>query len=743
MIGSMTPELSMSQLLNLLHLTPSPQSVDYVENKRQFHLFNLLTEQRHPATWNLSFVLETDVEAGIRMLLATDRDISTKISQLVENPAALELAAAAVADAILSGRRIYIYGCGATGRLAKQMESSLWRPFWLKVKALPVWSKLRPHLPQDIESLVIGEMTGGDRALVSSLEGFEDLQLIGRLQLRDRGIGREDVVICVTEGGETSSVIGTILAAAAQYSTKDAGHPASERLFFIYNNPDDRLRPLDRSASVLDNASITKINLTTGPQAITGSTRMQATTIETFVVGTFLEQGIASVLRRFLSREEMAALGYSDDARIAGRLAAFESIRAAVAFEAPAIARFTRLECSAYRRGHFATYFAKSGLIVVFIDGTERSPTFRLLPLDTVEEPKRKCWVQVWTEAGNLHEAWRVLLGRDFRGFDPVFYRSPLEVEVPDPYLRDAALRSLARAGNDQEFCYDFSFAQSNVERRGPQAGDVGVLALWDTEVAECDQPQSGLRRFLDLHHAHQASVCCVLITDRRQVGSADNLRPLLSEEDLMVHVALPDQNDPLGLHRQVALKMLLNAHSTAVMGLLDRVVGNTMTSVSPSNLKLIGRATYLVMSHVNDVLAQPTWPRRIDSEAASHAPVAHPETHEGGGPKDRQCIAAAVRPWVGVGGEPSPAGAAQNILEAVTFAEVNAVLMEAIEYVRSRSLEQTAEVALTIIRIIESLHAQAPLDWAAAQAILDREGLAAYLLRHHPALRPGEDHLD
>jgi len=31
-------------------------------------------------------------------------------------------------------------------------------------------------------------MTGADRALISSLEGFEDLQLIGSLQVDDRGI---------------------------------------------------------------------------------------------------------------------------------------------------------------------------------------------------------------------------------------------------------------------------------------------------------------------------------------------------------------------------------------------------------------------------------------------------------------------------------------------------------------------------------------------------------------------------
>ena len=60
---------------------------------------------------------------------------------------------------------------------------------------------------------VIGELTGGDRALVNSLEGFEDLQIIGKLQLEEHNIKKGDVVICVTEGGETSSVIGTMLTA--------------------------------------------------------------------------------------------------------------------------------------------------------------------------------------------------------------------------------------------------------------------------------------------------------------------------------------------------------------------------------------------------------------------------------------------------------------------------------------------------------------------------------------------------
>ena len=46
---------------------------------------------------------------------------------------------------------------------------------------------------------------------------------------------------------------------------------------------------------------------------------------------------------------------------------------------------------------------------------------------------------------------------------------------------------------------------------------------------------------------------------------------------------------DPLFNHLMV--KMLLNAHSTLIMGLLGRYEGNVMTWVRPSNNKLIDRA--------------------------------------------------------------------------------------------------------------------------------------------------------
>ena len=75
---------------------------------------------------------------------------------------------------------------------------------------------------------------------------------------------------------------------------------------------------------------------------------------------------------------------------MAGAFRDFGKIRKSLLDAIPDIARFTDAETAAYREGKFSTYFAGKGLVTVFIDATERSPTFRLYPLDTVKEPREK-----------------------------------------------------------------------------------------------------------------------------------------------------------------------------------------------------------------------------------------------------------------------------------------------------------------------------------------------------------------
>ncbi|MDH4196358.1 MAG: hypothetical protein OEW05_03020 [Candidatus Aminicenantes bacterium] len=693
--ASQTPpqETERSQgLLALLGLEVSPESLDYVANKTQFQLHTLLTEQRHPKTWNLDEQVGRDSAAGLRMLFAVDEDIKTSLGALAKEPAVLEQAAAAVADALSAGRKVYIYGCGATGRLAKQMESTFWRPFWRSVKAEDkVWAKLAGNVPRDIEERLIGEMTGADRALISSLEGFEDLQLIGRLQLADRGVRKGDVVICVTEGGETSSVIGTMLAALDQWKAEPRYDPLASRrsLYFVYNNPDERLQPFLRSRTVILEPGITKINLTTGPQAITGSTRMQATTSETYVVGTVLEAAAERLLRRALPAREMARLGFPAEFRMADRLREFGGLLDRIKEAVPDLAAFTDLESATYAAGRFSTYCAGKGLITVFIDSTERSPTFRLYPLDTVKEPSRKCWIQVWAPASGASEAWQAFLGRPFRGLDPALYRQPFETEIEDVYLRQAALTSLTRAGSDQAELYDFSFSMFNLKNRAPRRGDLGVLVALTPEEVELELEGSYFDRFLKIQASAGASLAVVLISDRSEdetsalAGRLERRFAAAGGKGAFraVPLRIDSAGDPFALRQQVAAKMLLNAHSTAVMAKLGRVIGNTMTNVSPSNLKLIGRATYLIQSHVNDALSQPGWVAKY--------------------------------------GRRTP----------VAYGEANAVLFDAIAFLKTRQRAgQTAEVALSIIRILESLRQKRGLTNEEASRLVRSPGLRDYL---------------
>jgi N-acetylmuramic acid 6-phosphate etherase len=685
-------------ILSLLKIMPSPQSVDYVHDKKPFQLHTLLTEQRHPKTWNLSFVLKDDVEKGLRQILSVDEDIVEKFQKTAENPAMLWQAAHAVSEAIKKKKKIFVYGCGSTGRLAKQMESAIWRPFWKRLKKNRLWQKIKAAVSEDIEDRLIGEMTGGDRALISALEGFEDLQLVGKLQLLDRGIEKGDVVFGITEGGETSSVIGAVLAALEQYGNLSGENVAEARqlLYFIYNNPDDVIKSYGRSRSVLENSAITKINLTTGPQAITGSTRMQAATSETFLMGVILEAGIHRVLDELLSDEELKEAGFPKNFRLVDRLQSFGNILKVLKSSIGNISGFTRLESETYRNDRFATYFAKRALITVFIDCTERSPTFHLYPLDTTQEKQRKCWFQVWTEGKDQRQAWQNFFGRDFRGLEEAFYLPHFTDQIDDDYLKEAAMRSLFQAGSDQEKFYDLSFSANNIHHRGPQEGDMGVLVCLDEEIDELASSDSDLSRFVSLFKEKRASLALILIGDKdpHELREIIDHLPLEKKGDAVIPLAIGKSEDPLKLNRQTLLKILLNAHSTAVMARMGRVVGNTMTNVNPSNLKLIGRATYLVMSHVNDAVSQDEWSRK----------------------------------W----GETDP----------ITYDQANAVLYDAMDFV-SKQAGQTSEVELSIIRILEALRNDVFLGWEEARSISETVGLEEYLEKHNPALRHDKKGLD
>src|SRR5690606_22485351 len=88
----------------------------------------------------------------------------------------------------------------------------------------------------------------------------------------------------VTEGGETPFVIG---------AAETASRISKRAPFFLYCNPDSILvSTVERSRRVLSNPQIRCLSLETGPMALTGSTRLQASTTLMLAVGAALFSAI-------------------------------------------------------------------------------------------------------------------------------------------------------------------------------------------------------------------------------------------------------------------------------------------------------------------------------------------------------------------------------------------------------------------------------------------------------------------
>jgi N-acetylmuramic acid 6-phosphate etherase len=258
----------------------------FVEGEKAFRLDGLLTEAFHPRTRELSQVMQADVHAGIRLLQSVDEDIPAALDRIFAQESFGRLVEA-LREAIVTGRRVFFTGCGATGRLSILLEAT-WREFW-RTRASPddCLGQARGPAPTGrLDDLCVSVMAGGDFALIKSVEGFEDFADFGRHQLKEAGVQRGDVVVAITEGGETPFVIGTA------WQGLDAG----AEVFFVYNNPTDLLRShVQRSREVIDEPRIHKLDLATGPMAIAGSTRMQATTTELLVVGAAMEMALAHI----------------------------------------------------------------------------------------------------------------------------------------------------------------------------------------------------------------------------------------------------------------------------------------------------------------------------------------------------------------------------------------------------------------------------------------------------------------
>jgi N-acetylmuramic acid 6-phosphate etherase len=416
-------------------------------------------------------------------------------------------------------------------------------------------------------------MAGGDYALIKSVEGFEDFQPFGRKQIGDLGVRASDFVFAITEGGETSFVIGTA------WEALDRG----ARVAFVYNNPDDVLRAnVERSRQVIDEPRIEKVNLTTGPMAITGSTRMQATSIQLLALLTVLEMVLRDLLAR--SGESVLASASVPAAVREGTGALLAEVSGPAVRDA--LGQLVCAEERVYRAGARTSYFADALAVDVLTDTTERSPTFCTPSFRKWDdEDAAESWAFLFTPEAETEAAWKRLLRREPQTVEwaPEDLRALLDEEAAErqgAVLKEIGRRELMR----------FRIGLDGLAYRPPRAGD-GTTAV----VTEADLPLLGEEGRLtrELRRAAAAGATTAIVAVARR-GGLERLRGTPGFQAAALTVSLAVLETPFLLDPLVRLgaKMLLNALSTCTMVRLGRVLGNRMIWVVPSNLKLIDRST-------------------------------------------------------------------------------------------------------------------------------------------------------
>ena len=549
-----------------MSMSSQQRSEEFLKISGQFKLGALVTESSHPVTADLSDVARHDLAAALKLLFDADDDVVKKFREFVASGRAGQIKET-VLHALKNGGRIFFTGCGSTGRLSILLDS-VWRDFWQQQKAIgPSENSSRPALAATFEDRTFSVMAGGDYALIKSVEGFEDFTAFGKKQIADLGVSSQDIVFAITEGGETSFVIGTAW----------AGAEAGAKVYFVYNNPDDILcSTVERSREVIQDEHIEKVNLTTGPMAITGSTRMQATSIQLYVMLTVLEMVV-----RDLTGIASAAVPDESLVKLEELLAGLKS---------PAVltplAKLVETEVAVYRANHKNNYFADRLGIDVLTDTTERSPTYCTPPFRKFDDvTAAESWSFLflpddWTDA-----AWENILKRKPRCVEWT------EAEVRDLVEEDKVPRTLetvSRINSTELMRYKIGINGARFRSRGKADSAIAVLSPADRPAA------------------------VKFFTDQLQTARASGLRTALigfgiqpPEElanlaETALFVPVPKNDLLLDGVTRLAAKLVMNTLSTCTMVRLGRVMGNYMVWVVPSNLKLIDRATRYITKLTN-----------------------------------------------------------------------------------------------------------------------------------------------
>lgn len=200
------------------------------------------TERRNPRSMKLD---ELSPVKFVELVAAEDAKLPKVIEQNAEQLAAL---VTRVAKAFKKGGRLFYSGAGTSGRLGV-----------LDASECPPTFRTDPEIVQGI-------IAGGQTALWRAVEGAEDDFHAGVRAAEFRGIGANDILIGIASSGRTPFVWGTI----------EAARKAKAYTVLLTCNPNLK-RPTWANGKELRPHEI--LCLQSGPEILTGSTRLKAGTV--------------------------------------------------------------------------------------------------------------------------------------------------------------------------------------------------------------------------------------------------------------------------------------------------------------------------------------------------------------------------------------------------------------------------------------------------------------------------------
>lgn len=204
------------------------------------NLSKLTTELRNENTTHIDNMSTLEI---LSLINQEDMNVAVQVQKILPD---IKKAVEVVTEAFKHGGKLFYVGAGTSGRIGI-MDA---------VECPPTFSS-PPELVQ-------GVMAGGMKAIEKAVEGAEDREEVGASDLKERNLTEHDVVLGIAASGRTPYVIGAL---------KYANELGASTISLSSNHN-----------SVIGQYADIVLEVITGPEVITGSTRLKAATAHKMIL---------------------------------------------------------------------------------------------------------------------------------------------------------------------------------------------------------------------------------------------------------------------------------------------------------------------------------------------------------------------------------------------------------------------------------------------------------------------------